>query len=147
MEGAMELALKYDDSVLAEQWITGEESTAGIVGDVSLPLIRLETNNVFYDYEAKYESNKTQYHCPCELDVEKEKFFQELAVKAFKVVGASDWGRVDMMVDHSGEAFLIEVNTLPGMTDHSLVPMAAKQAGINFDQLVLKILDQSVEES
>ena len=146
LKAAMDLALKYDDSVLAEQWIDGEEYTAGIVGDVSLPLIRLETSNTFYDFEAKYESNNTLYHCPCELDVEKEKSFQDLAVQAFKAVGASGWGRVDMMVDHSGLAFLIEVNTLPGMTDHSLVPMAAKQAGIDFDQLVMKILDQSVKK-
>lgn len=144
LQAAMQLALRYDEAVLAEQWIDGEEYTAGIVGNVSLPLIRLETTNTFYDYEAKYESNSTLYHCPSELDVEKEKSFQDLAVQAFKAVGASDWGRVDMMVDRGGDAFLIEVNTLPGMTDHSLVPMAAKQAGIDFNQLVMKILDQSV---
>jgi len=145
LPAAMETALKYDESVLAEQWIEGDEYTAGIIGEVSLPLIRLETANTFYDYDAKYESNTTQYHCPCELDVGKEKSLQELAIKAFKAVGASDWGRVDMMVDAGGRAYLIEVNTLPGMTDHSLVPMAAKQAGIDFKQLVMKILDQSVK--
>jgi len=145
LPAAMETALKYDESVLAEQWIEGDEYTAGIIGEVSLPLIRLETANTFYDYDAKYVSNSTQYHCPCELDVGKEKSLQELAIKAFKAVGASDWGRVDMMVDAGGRAYLIEVNTLPGMTDHSLVPMAAKQAGIDFNQLVMKILDQSVK--
>ena len=142
---AMKNALQYDSSVLAEQWIEGDEYTAGIIGDVSLPLIRLETSNTFYDYDAKYQSNSTQYHCPCELDVGQERALQELAIKAFNAVGASDWGRVDLMVDGDDKAYLIEVNTLPGMTDHSLVPIAAKQAGIDFNHLVMKILEQSLK--
>ncbi len=146
MRPAMDLALKYDDDVLAEKWIEGDEYTAAIVANETLPLIRLETSNVFYDYDAKYISDSTQYHCPCGLDAEKEIEFQKLAKKAFDVVGASGWGRVDFMVDAAGNAFLIEINTLPGMTDHSLVPMAAKQAGNSFETLVLQILDANCSE-
>lgn len=143
MKPAMDLALQYDDDVLAEKWIEGDEYTAAIVANELLPLIRLETNNVFYDFDAKYVSDSTQYHCPCGLDEKKEQELKFLAKKAFDVIGASGWGRVDMMVDPSGNAFLIEINTLPGMTDHSLVPMAAKQAGNSFEMLVLQILDAS----
>jgi len=144
---AVEMALQYDTQVLAEQWIEGSEYTVGIVGDQALPAIRLETTHDFYDYHAKYESNSTQYHCPCGLTPEKEAELQQLSKKAFDAIDGEGWGRVDMMMNESGETFLIEVNTLPGMTDHSLVPMAAKQAGIDFESLVLKILDQTFDEN
>ncbi len=143
MKPAMELALQYDNDVLAEKWIEGDEYTAAIVSNESLPLIRLETDNTFYDFDAKYVSDATQYHCPCGLDDKEEDRLKMLAKKAFDAIGASGWGRVDMMLDASGESYLIEVNTLPGMTDHSLVPMAAKQAGYDFKTLVLNILDTS----
>jgi len=144
MQPAMDFALQYDDDVLAEKWIEGDEYTTAIVAGESLPLIKLETTNTFYDFEAKYVSDSTQYHCPCGLAESKEESLKELSKKAFDVIGASGWGRVDIMVDASGKAFLIEINTLPGMTDHSLVPMAAKQAGNSFETLVLKILESSM---
>lgn len=144
---AVEMALQYDAVVLAEEWVEGKEYTVGIVGELALPAIRLETTHDFYDYHAKYESNSTQYHCPCGLTAEQEVSLQKLAMKAFKSINGEGWGRVDMMMDVNGDVFFIEVNTLPGMTDHSLVPMAAKQAGIDFESLVVKILDQSLEMS
>ena len=112
-----------------------------------LPLIRLETPHSFYDYEAKYSSNSTKYHCPCGLDEAKERELQELALEAFKAVGASGWGRVDMMRDSDMQPWLIEVNTVPGMTDHSLVPMAAGQHGLDFDELVWRILATTLEQN
>jgi len=140
MKDAMQLALKYDKKVLVEKWIVGKEYTAAIVAEESLPLIRLETNNSFYDFDAKYVSDNTQYHCPCGLDKDKEIELQYLAKQAFDAVEASGWGRVDLMLDDSGQPYLIEINTLPGMTDHSLVPMAAKQNGTSFNELVMQIL-------
>lgn len=145
MEVALKNALQFDDKVLVEAWVDGDEYTAAILCDQALPLIRLETSNAFYDYEAKYLSEDTQYHCPCGLDVETENDLQDLAQQAFDALGAEGWGRVDLMRNSRGETFLIELNTLPGMTDHSLVPMAARQAGMSFNELVLKILDCSME--
>ncbi len=139
-------AVKYDPVVLIEQWITGNEYTCAILDDEALPLIRLEPNKAFYDYDAKYQRDDTKYHCPCGLPAEREQALQALAREAFDAVGCSGWGRVDMMVSDAGEPWLIEVNTLPGMTDHSLVPMAAKEAGVEFDELVLRILDASMEQ-
>ena len=110
-----------------------------------LPLIRLETPHLFYDYAAKYDADSTCYHCPCGLDEEQEQEAQALALKAFHAVDARGWGRVDFMCDQSGELLLLEVNTVPGMTDHSLVPMAAKARGIDFDALVWRILETSLE--
>lgn len=136
----------YDGDVLAERWIEGEEYTAAILGDRVLPLIRLETPRTFYDYEAKYQADSTRYHCPCGLDLQREEILQALALRAFEAVGASGWGRVDLMLDAASQAWLIEINTVPGMTDHSLVPMAAKQAGIEFDELVMRILLSSTPE-
>jgi D-alanine-D-alanine ligase len=132
---------------MAEQWVTGEEYTVAVLGDSALPMIRLETPNDFYDYEAKYETNTTQYNCPCGLDSEKELEFQALAVKAFKVLGGNGWGRVDLMLDEAGQPQLLEINTVPGMTDHSLVPMAAKQAGMDFNALVWNILETSISKA
>jgi D-alanine-D-alanine ligase len=136
-------AAQYDGSVLAEQWVTGQEYTAGILGDTVLPLIRLETPRVFYDYEAKYQSDSTRYLTPCGLDLEREHDMQQLSLAAFRSVGAEGWGRVDFMLDEAGEPWFIEVNTVPGLTDHSLVPMAAQATGMDFTRLVLHILDSS----
>lgn len=127
--------------VLAEAWITGGEYTAAILDGEALPLIRLETPRAFYDFEAKYQAGDTRYLCPCGLPPEEEARLQALALEAFAAVTARGWGRVDLMRDESGRPWLIEVNTVPGMTDHSLVPMAARAAGLDFQQLVLRILD------
>lgn len=147
LEPALQNAFKFDAHALVEAWVDGFEYTAAILCDQALPLIRLETANAFYDYEAKYISDSTKYHCPCGLDDETERELQELAQNAFNAVGADGWGRVDMMRNSRGETFLIEINTLPGMTDHSLVPMAASEAGMDFNSLVLKILDCSMEKN
>lgn len=133
-------AEKFDTEVLVEQWIHGAEFTVAILNGEALPAIRLETPNRFYDYEAKYEANTTRYLCPCGLDAEQEKALQALALEAFNQVGCRGWGRVDVMQDEQGRFYLLEVNTVPGMTDHSLVPMAAKAAGRDFPQLVAEIL-------
>ena len=144
LQTALQEAAKYDDEVLIEQWITGEEYTVAILAGKALPAIKLETPHTFYDYEAKYVSNDTRYLCPCGLDQETESTYQVLAFEAFEAVGCYGWGRVDLMVNEQGP-WLLEVNTVPGMTDHSLVPMAAKQAGIDFQSLVWRILEQTVE--
>lgn len=140
-------AYGFDGDVLFEQWITGPEYTVAIVQDHALPLIKLETPREFYDFEAKYQSDDTSYICPCGLPEEEEGVLQALALQAFAAVDASGWGRVDMMMDEAGQPYLIEVNTIPGMTDHSLVPMAARAAGIEFDQLVLMILATSFKQT
>jgi D-alanine-D-alanine ligase len=144
MVPAWQQAAQYDDVVIAEQWIAGAEYTAAILGDEVLPLIRLETPNRFYDFDAKYAADTTRYHCPCGLDKETEQDYAALALAAYRAVGASGWGRVDLMADALGQAWVIEVNTVPGMTDHSLVPMAAKAAGIDFEELVARILTTSM---
>jgi D-alanine-D-alanine ligase len=137
---AYENAQRFGGPVIAERWIKGKEYTAAMLGDMSLPLIRLETPRAFYDYEAKYFSDSTRYHCPCGLSAQEEQGLQRFARQAFETLGAGGWGRVDFMVDEQGQPWLIEVNTVPGMTDHSLVPMAARAVGIEFDELVLRIL-------
>ncbi len=141
---AWRAAARYDHTVLAERWLPGDEFTCAILQGEALPLIRLETPNSFYDYEAKYFSDSTRYHCPCGLPAEREAELMHLCVRAFDLVGASGWGRVDFMLDADGEPKLLEVNTVPGMTDHSLVPMAAKAAGVDFDALCLRILATSL---
>jgi D-alanine-D-alanine ligase len=141
---ALVAAHELDDCIIAERFIEGEEYTVAVLGDEALPAIRLETPREFYDYEAKYLADSTRYHCPCGLPAEQEQQLQALALSAFHTAAASGWGRVDMMVDHSGKAWLIEINTVPGMTDHSLVPMAAKQAGMDFEELTWRILETSV---
>jgi D-alanine-D-alanine ligase len=128
---------------MAEQWVEGKEYTVAILGNAALPMIRLETSNDFYDYEAKYQSDTTQYHCPCGLSDEIETELQAVALRAFEVLGGSGWGRVDFMMDASGTPQFLEINTVPGMTDHSLVPIAAKKAGIDFNELVWQILETS----
>ena len=142
---AWRAAAVYDSEVFAETWVTGAEYTASILGDEALPLIRLETPHVFYDYDAKYNADTTLYHCPCGLPEAEELRLRDLALRAFRSVGARGWGRVDMMCDKTGRPWLIEVNTVPGMTSHSLVPMAAAAVGIDFDELVWRILASSLE--
>ncbi len=137
-------AKKFDDSVLIEQWITGGEYTIGILQGEALPVIKLETPRDFYDYKAKYEEKTTSYICPCGLNATVEKEIQKISLQAFQSVNCSGWGRVDVMLNEDGDVFFIEVNTVPGMTSHSLVPMAAKQRGIEFDELVIKILETSL---
>ena len=137
-------AAEYDALVIAERWIIGPEYTCAILAGEALPMIRLETPRAFYDYEAKYSADTTRYLCPCGLATEDEARLQALALAAFDAVGASGWGRVDLMVDESAGPQLLEVNTVPGMTDHSLVPMAARARGIDFDALVLRILETSL---
>lgn len=147
LKAAWQSAARYDNAVLAEAWIEGSEYTAAIMGDLPLPLIKLETGNSFYDYQAKYESDETRYLLPCGLDVQQETDLQQLALSAFKGAAAAGWGRVDLMLDQEGEPWLIEVNTVPGMTDHSLVPMAAKAAGMDFPELAWQLLAQTLEQA
>jgi D-alanine-D-alanine ligase len=142
---AWERASQFDCPVFAEAWITGQEYTAAMLHGEALPLIRLETPRAFYDYDAKYRADTTRYHCPCGLDEAAETALQVLALRACRCVGVSGWARVDLMVDAEGRPWLIEVNTTPGMTDHSLTPMAAKAAGIEFDELVWRILETSLD--
>ena len=143
---ARELAARYDDIVIAERFIEGMELTAGILGEQPLPLIRLETPREFYDYEAKYFANDTRYICPSGLPPAQEQSIQQTALEAFRVLGCSGWGRVDAMLDRSGGLHLLEVNTIPGMTDHSLVPMAARASGISFEDLCVQILESAHAE-
>jgi D-alanine-D-alanine ligase len=137
---AWEKARKCGGLIMAEKFIQGEEYTAAIIGEHILPMIRLKTDHDFYDYQAKYISNDTQYICPCGLTEKVENEFAKLMLEAFESIMAEGWGRVDFMLDENQQPWLIEVNTVPGMTDHSLVPMAAKQAGMTFENLVLRIL-------
>ena len=142
---AVAAARQHRGQLMAEQWIAGKEYTVTILDRQALPVIRLETPNQFYDYEAKYQSNSTQYLIPCGLSTELEAQLQARAIQAFDATGAQGWGRVDVMMDNNNRSWLLEVNTVPGMTDHSLVPMAAASKGIDFASLVLKILDTSFE--
>jgi len=140
-------AAQYDALVLAERWISGPEYTCAVLNGEALPLIRLETPRAFYDYEAKYVADTTSYICPCGLDAGEESRLQAICLDAFEAIGASGWGRVDFMLEDDGSPYLLEVNTVPGMTDHSLVPMAAKAKGLDFDALVWRILETSLEQS
>ena len=136
-------AAKYQCQVFAEAWVQGQEYTVAILKHQALPVIRLQTPNSFYDYDAKYCANTTQYHCPSGLSAPQEQHMQALALQACEVVGVSGWARVDVFIDSKNQSQLIEVNTVPGMTDHSLVPMAAKAAGVDFNELVWRILETS----
>jgi D-alanine-D-alanine ligase len=146
LQAAYETAVEHDALVLAEKFIDGAEFTVGILGDRALPLIRLEPakEKAFYDFEAKYLRDDTQYHCPAGLVEAQEMALRQLALDAFRLIGGRGWGRVDLMLDSHGNPYLLEVNTSPGMTDHSLVPMAARVAGMDFDTLCLKILEQTL---
>ncbi len=141
LEEAYRLAAKYDRVVIAEQFIEGTELTCAILGERALPLIKLETPRDFYDYEAKYVSDDTRYVVPCGLPAKKEQEVQELCLAAFRSLGCSGWGRVDLMLNRRGRPFLLEVNTSPGMTDHSLVPMAARAVGMSYEELCVRILE------
>ncbi len=143
LEAAFNLAVKHDAMVLAEQFMSGSELTASILGDTALPLIRIAAASGLYDYHAKYFADDTQYYCPSGLPQAQEQVLQTLALRAFQIVGCSGWGRVDIMLDQNGAPHLLEVNTSPGMTSHSLVPMAAKVHGLAFPDLVLRILESA----
>ncbi|MCD1597413.1 D-alanine--D-alanine ligase [Rheinheimera aquimaris] len=145
LEQAIHAALKYDTEILVERWINGREFTVAILNGEVLPVVEMRTPRAFYDYEAKYQANSTEYLCPAPLSAEQTAAMQHTALKAFNAVGASGWGRVDIMLDQSGQHYLLEVNTVPGMTEKSLVPMAAKAAGLSFNDLVLAILAQAQE--
>lgn len=143
LPAAYRAAAAVDRSVFAETWITGAEYTVAILQGRALPSIRIETPKAFYDYEAKYFRDDTRYHCPSGLAPEAEKHLAALALATFEAAGAEGWGRVDFMADRTGRPLLLEINTVPGMTDHSLVPMAARAVGIDFDALVWKVLETS----
>jgi D-alanine-D-alanine ligase len=134
-------AAKHDKLVIVEQYIGGGEYTVAILNGQALPVIKIEPANEFYDYEAKYLRDDTRYLCPCGLSPEKENEMQHLARLAFALIGGAGWGRVDFLMDEAGKSYLLEANTSPGMTDHSLVPMAARQAGMSFEQLVVNVLE------
>jgi len=144
LAAAYEAAAEYDAEVMAEAWVSGAEYTVAVLAGEALPTIRLETPRDFYDFEAKYEADTTRYHCPAGLPPEDERALQTLALEAFAALGGEGWGRVDLFRDRDGRPWLLEVNTIPGMTDHSLVPMAAKAAGIGFEELVWRILETSL---
>ncbi len=140
LKAAYEYALQFDNAVFAEQWIEGLEYTVPILNDKVLPVIELKTNNIFYDYEAKYEADDTVYLCPCDLNTEANAEIKTLAKDAYESLGCEGWGRVDLMRDHQEKFWLLEVNTIPGMMSHSLMPKSAAEAGMKFEQLVLEIL-------
>ncbi len=140
LQAAYELAAKFDSLVIAEKWLRGREFTVATLRGQMLPVICLETEREFYDYQAKYIDDDTRYLIPSGLSIEKERQIQEISLQAFEIIGCSGWGRVDLMENAAGEFQLLEVNTVPGMTGHSLVPMAARAAGLDFSSLTLQIL-------
>jgi len=141
--GAYRLAAEHDAMVMAEEFIAGIELTAAILGERTLPLVRIEVAGGLYDYEAKYLSDETRYFCPSGLPEAQERAIQEQAMLAYRVLGCEGWARIDVILNSKGEFYFLEANTSPGMTSHSLVPMAARNAGLEFDALVLKILELS----
>ena len=141
LRAALALAFQHDEEVLVEKWLSGPEFTVAVLGEEILPSIRIQPAGTFYDYEAKYLSDETQYFCPSGLEAEREAQLRDLVLKAWTVLGCRGWGRIDAMQDRDGHFYLLEANTSPGMTSHSLVPMAARQAGLSFSQLVVRILE------
>lgn len=144
LPNAFNKAAAYNKRVMIEPWIEGAEYTVGILGEIALPIIEIRTPRAFYDFDAKYNEDTTEYICPCDLSLEKAKELQDLSLKAFQVLGCQGWGRVDMVMDPFGKVYLLEINTIPGMTDHSLVPKAASVMGMTFDQLVVDILSYTL---
>lgn len=145
LQAAYELAAEADPLVIAEASIDAGEYTVGILGKQALPIIRIVPKNEFYDFDAKYIRDDTEYLCPCGLSAEVEAKIKQEALDAFHALGCSGWGRVDFLMDEAGKHYFLEVNTSPGMTDHSLVPMAAEAAGISFDALVVNILQMTLD--
>jgi D-alanine-D-alanine ligase len=143
LDEAYALAVNYDSAVIAEKCVEGPEYTASIVGNEALPLIRIEAPEGNYDYQNKYFTDDTKYICPCGLPAQKEEVLKALALDSFEALGCAGWGRVDLMLDAMGDPWLLEANTSPGMTGHSLVPMAAKAVGISYEDLCVKILEGS----
>lgn len=143
VKAAYELAAKHDTLVLAEEFIAGEELTAPILGERPLPLIRIEAAGGLYDYQAKYLLDSTRYFCPCGLSAEQEKQIQQTVLSAYRLLGCRGWARIDVLRDAKGNPYLLEANTIPGMTDHSLVPMSARAAGLSFEDLVMRILESA----
>ncbi len=141
LDEAYALAVNYDRAVMAEKFIDGPEYTASVLEDTALPLIRIEAPQGNYDYQNKYFTDDTKYICPCGLPSQKEEAFKALSLKAFKLIGCTGWGRIDLMLDAKGDPWLLEVNTSPGMTGHSLVPMAARAVGISYEDLCVRILE------
>ena len=141
LPAAYELAARHDPMVLAEEFVEGRELTASILGDVALPLIRIEAPQGNYDYQNKYFSDETKYHCPAGLSAEVEKAIREVALQSFRVLGCEGWGRADLILRADKTFSFLEMNTSPGMTGHSLVPMAARQAGLAFPDLAVRILE------
>ncbi|AUV02598.1 D-alanine--D-alanine ligase [Phytobacter ursingii] len=141
LTAALALAFQHDDEVLIEKWLSGPEFTVAMLGKEILPSIRIQPAGTFYDYEAKYLSDETKYFCPSGLEANDETTLQNLVLKAWRTLGCRGWGRIDAMLDSDGQFYLLEANTAPGMTSHSLVPMAARQAGLTFSQLVVQILE------
>jgi D-alanine-D-alanine ligase len=143
---AYKTASAFDAAVMAEQRIRGAEFTVPVIHGEAFPAIELSTSHEFYDYDAKYVANDTRYLCPAPLSDERTAELAELCLQAFSILGAEGWGRVDVMQDQQGKFWLLELNTVPGMTDHSLVPMAARAAGISFEELVVRILEDTLEK-
>jgi D-alanine-D-alanine ligase len=144
LETAIQDAFEYDEHVLIEQFIQGSEFTVSLLNGQALPSIRMSTPRVFYDYTAKYKADSTQYFCPSGLSTEQEESLSKLALNAFSALSGKGWGRIDFMQDKAGQFYLLEANTVPGMTEKSLVPMAAKQAGMSFTELSLAVLQTSM---
>eukprot|EP01133_Synstelium_polycarpum_P007329 gene7329-8534_t len=141
LDAAIAEAFRYDDVVLVEEWLAGPEYTVSIVGDQVHPSIRIEPEGEYYDYDSKYNSNKTKYHCPSGLDSSQESEIGSLAMRGYRALGCRGWGRVDVLQDAQGRFYLLEVNSAPGMTSKSLVPMSTKQSGLIYSKLVVKVLD------
>lgn len=146
LDSALKLAFQYDDTALIEQWIKGNEYTVSILNGKALPVIQIKTERKFYDYESKYHSNDTQYLHPCGLSSANEQQLQAIAIQAFTLMNAKTWGRVDFILDKNNTPYLLEINTVPGMTSHSLMPMAAKATGLTFKQLVLEIINDEKKQ-
>ncbi|MBL8429784.1 MAG: D-alanine--D-alanine ligase [Dechloromonas sp.] len=146
LKAAYEAAAKHDPLVIAEKGVMGGEYTVGIIGDEAMPIIKIEPATEWYDYEAKYNRDDTKYLCPCGLPEAKELQIRKGALEAFRILGGRGWGRVDFLMDEEGNHYFLEVNTAPGMTDHSLVPMAARVSGLEYPALVRRVLDMAAND-